>query len=100
MTSFNNSTVTWIIDTIMNMKNNRTEDTTLLLTSTTDVNDICNNFERLLKVELENRGGDIICSNDKKHLVSFNGAFFTITFEINTESINFKIVQYYDREIN
>lgn len=98
MTSLNISIVTWVVDTITKMKNNKTEDTLLWPSSLSDANGVYNNFAQLFKAELENRGGCVICSNNKKHLVSFNDAFFTIILELTEQSISFKIVQFYDEE--
>jgi len=96
MSALDISTVKWVVDTIINMKNSNEEDHSLWLTTMSNVDSLYNNFAGLLKADIEGRGGDVICSNQKKHLVSFRGAFFTIILETNTESVNFKIVQYYN----
>jgi len=98
MSSVNISIVTWIVDTITEMKTNKTEDTLLWPSSLSDANGVYNNFAPLLKTELENRGGCVICNNNKKYLVSLNDVFFTIILELTEQSISFKIVQFYDEE--
>jgi len=98
MSSVNISIVTWIVDTITEMKTNKTEDRLLWPSSLSDANGVYNNFAPLLKAELENRGGSVICNNNKKYLVTLNDVFFTIILELTEQSISFKIVQFYNEE--
>jgi len=98
MSSFDISTVKWIVEVIdtMSNDNNRNDDNrSLWLSSINNINNLCNNFYGLLKNELVGKG-DVICSNGKKHLISYNESFFTIVLETHSESINFKISQFYD----
>lgn len=95
MSSFNISTVKWIVEVIDTMNNKNDNNQSLWISSMSNIDSLCNNFYGLLKNELVGKG-DVLSSNGNRHLISYNDAFFTIVLETHSESINFKISQFYD----